>query len=113
MTIAETLARALQQHQASNLAQAEQLYHEILRSEPGHADAWHLLGVLASQVGRHDLGVEYIRHALDLRPGTAVYHNNLAFAYQALGRLEEAENHCRLAVRLQPEFTAAHNHLGM
>ena len=46
-TISEALAIALQHHQAGQLPQAEQIYRQILEVEPNHADAWHLLGVLA------------------------------------------------------------------
>jgi hypothetical protein len=46
-TISEALAIALQHHQAGQLPQTEQIYRQILEVEPNHADAWHLLGVLA------------------------------------------------------------------
>ena len=59
MNSAETLNLAMKQHQAGNLREAEQLYRQILQAEPRHADALHLLGVIAHQVGRHDLAVEY------------------------------------------------------
>ena len=45
--LADALQRALRHHQAGQLAQAEPLDREILRAQPRHADALHLLGVLA------------------------------------------------------------------
>ena len=63
MNTAKTLALAVKQHQAGNLREAEDLYRQILRAEPRHGDALHLLGVIAHQVGRHDVAVEYIRKA--------------------------------------------------
>jgi protein O-GlcNAc transferase len=63
-TISEALAIAIQHHQAGRLQAAEQIYRQILAVEPNHADAWHLLGVIASQVGKHEVAVEYIRRAI-------------------------------------------------
>jgi len=57
-------AAGLAHHQAGRLAQAETLYRETLALEPDHADALHLLGVLASQIGRHDVAVELIDRAI-------------------------------------------------
>ena len=50
-TISEALAIAVQHHQAGRLQAAEQIYRQILAVEPNHADAIHLLGVIAHQVG--------------------------------------------------------------
>ena len=60
----ETLAIALQHHQAGRLQAAEQIYRRILAVEPNQADAWHLLGIIAYQVGKHELAVEYIGRAI-------------------------------------------------
>ncbi len=111
-TIAETLALALSYHQAGNLSQAKLLYQQILRVNPAHADALHLLGAALSSEGQHDLAIAYIQQALTVKPRTAVFHNNLGFAYQALGRLDEAAFHYQQAVALQPGYAEAHNNLG-
>ena len=52
MTIPQALQLAVQHHQAGRLAEAELLYRQILAAQPNHADALHLLGVMAQQVGR-------------------------------------------------------------
>ena len=59
-TISEALAIAIQHHQAGRLQAAEQIYRQILAVEPNHADAIHLLGVIAHQAGKHELAVQYI-----------------------------------------------------
>jgi protein O-GlcNAc transferase len=53
-TVLEALAIAIQHYQAGRLQEAEQIYRQILAVEPNHADVWHLLGVIAHQMGRHD-----------------------------------------------------------
>jgi protein O-GlcNAc transferase len=50
-TIPEALAIAIHHHQNGRLQAAEQIYRQILQAEPDEADALHLLGVLAHQVG--------------------------------------------------------------
>ena len=44
---------ALEKHQQGLLDQAAQLDLKVLSREPEHADALHLLGVVAHQQGRH------------------------------------------------------------
>jgi len=110
--IPEMLALALQYHQSGALAQAEELYRQILQANPDHADAHHMLGVLASQTGRTDLAIASIRQALILNPLAADYHSNLGLAYQAVGQLEEAVTHYQEALRIWPDFPEALTCLG-
>ena len=76
-TISEALAIAVQHHQAGRLQAAEQIYRQILAVEPNHADALHLLGVIAHQLGKHEAAVEYIARAIGLNGNAAVFHSNL------------------------------------
>ncbi len=48
-TIPENLTVALQYHQSGNLQQAGAIYRQILQVDPNHAEALHLLGVVAGQ----------------------------------------------------------------
>jgi protein O-GlcNAc transferase len=103
---------ALQQHQAGNLNQAEQFYRQILLMEPNNAEALHLLGVIASQRGRHDLAVPFIQQALGVMPSSPVFHNNLGVAFESLGKFSEAAFHYRRFVELRPDDAMAHCNLG-
>lgn len=105
--LADTLQRALRHHQAGRLAQAEPLYREILRAQPRHADALHLLGVLAHQVGQHAPAVDLISQAIHENPRVAGYHCNRGEALRALGRLDEAAQNCETALQLQPDYLEA------
>ena len=112
MNTAQTLTLAVQRHQAGNLHEAELLYRQILQAEPRHADALHLLGLIAHQVGRNDLAADYIRQALRESPKMAAAHCNLGAVLQALGQLDEAVACFRQAVSLKPNYAEAHNNLG-
>jgi tetratricopeptide (TPR) repeat protein len=109
---AEILAVALQRHQAGDFQQAELGYRQVLYIDPNHADAYHLLGVVASQTGRFDLGIAMISRALTLNPNVAIYHYNLASAHEILGHLEAAEESYERTLSLQPDFPEAHVNLG-
>ena len=85
-TISEALAIAIQHHQAGRLQAAEQIYRQILAAEPNHADALHLLGVIASQMGKHEAAVEYIGRAIRVEAGMRLLPYNLGEAYRALRR---------------------------
>ena len=53
---------------ASVLADTEKLYKRVLNSDPNNVEALRLLGVLASQVGRHDVAAQLVGKAISLRP---------------------------------------------
>jgi protein O-GlcNAc transferase len=111
-TVQEAFAIAIQHHQGGRLQAAEQIYRRILAAEPNHADAFHLLGVVASQVGKHDAAVEYIQRAIALHGQAASFHNNLGEAYRGLHRPAEAQACYRRALELKPVYAEAHSNLG-
>ena len=49
ITIEQAMQIALGHHQAGRLAEAEAIYRQVLAQFPDHADALHLLGVLAAR----------------------------------------------------------------
>lgn len=105
--------QALKQHQAGRLNDAERLYQNILRIDPQHADALHLLGVVAHQQGRHAQAVECIRKAISINGPAAPALNNLGTAYRDLGKIDEAIDAFRKAVAVAPAFAGAHFNLAL
>ena len=63
-TTAQLLADAVQAHRRNNLTAAQALYEAVLRTQPQHPDALHLLGVTAYQSQRPDLAVELDRKSV-------------------------------------------------
>jgi protein O-GlcNAc transferase len=111
-SISEALALAIQHHQNGRLQVAEQAYRQILQMEPNQPDALHLLGVMASQLGKHEAAVEYIGRAIAVNQNMSTFHNNLGEAFRALHRSAEAADCYRRALQLKPDFAEAHNNLG-
>lgn len=108
----EKLASAIRHHEAGRLAEAEELYREILSQEAEQVDALHLLGVLSGQTRREDEAVALINKAIARRPGVAAQHNNLGNVLRQMGRFSDAIAAYRIAVELDPSHARAWNNLG-
>ena len=103
---------ALRHHQEGRLAEAEQMYRQILAVDPRQADALHLLGMVAYQNGRNDAAVELIGKAIAIHKTAASYHSNLGNVLQAQDKLEEAAASYRRALEIKPDLPEAHVNLG-
>jgi tetratricopeptide (TPR) repeat protein len=110
--LAQTFAAALQHHRQHQMAQAEQLYRQILALDPNHVDALHMLGVLAYQAGRAEAAVDLIGRAIALNGANPSFHNNIGEALRYLGRFDEATAHFSKATELDPDAAEGHMNLG-
>jgi protein O-GlcNAc transferase len=112
MTIPQAFALALQRHQAGRLAEAEALYRQILAVQPNHADALHMLGILAHQAGQPG-AADLIRQAIAVNPADLRYHSNLGNVLAAQGLFEEAIAAYRRALQIDPNYVDAHYNAGI
>jgi tetratricopeptide (TPR) repeat protein len=103
-------ARAL--HEVGRTDDAERAYRAIVEADPGCAEAWHLLAVVAVQTGDPPRAQGHVEKALALDAMVPRYHNTLATAYILQGRAREAERCLRQALALDPGFANAHYNLG-
>jgi protein O-GlcNAc transferase len=107
-----TFQHGLALHRQGRLADAAQVYREVLRRQPTHFDALHLLGIIAFQSNRPEVAVELIRAAISLNDTVAAAHNHLGIPLRRLGLLDEALASYDRAIALQPDFAEAHNNRG-
>src|SRR5437867_4185535 len=98
----DALSVAMGHHQAGQLSAAAKLYQAILVRQPDHADALHLLGVVALQHGDPERARALIGRAIALCPDVAVFHRNLAEAHRLRGDLERALDCAWQAKQLRP-----------
>lgn len=112
LTLPQAFDLALQHHRAGQLAEAEALYRQILAVQPAHGEAWHFLGVIAHQSGRHDLAIEWIGRALTLDPQNPRAWSNLGEALRAPGRLTEAIAAYERSLSIDPGEASTHYNLG-
>src|SRR5688572_1779827 len=84
-----TMEKALQDHRAGRLADAERGYLQVLSADPDNPEALHLLGVLAGSAGDHARAAELVRRSLRRKP-TPEAHLHLGIALTALGDIPDA-----------------------
>ncbi|MEI6558309.1 MAG: tetratricopeptide repeat protein [Rhodospirillaceae bacterium] len=108
-----SLTLGLHYHRAGRLAEAEEIYREVLAAEPDNADALHLFGVLAHQVGQHGIALEAISLAIHHAPDRADFHSNLGDVYRTLQLYPEAWEVLTRSLALDGRNAAAHNNLGL
>lgn len=109
----DLLSIAMDHHQHGRLDQAAHIYQSLLATNPRHADALHLLGVLALQQGNAAGAAQLIEKALAVNLHVADYHGNLAEAYRLLGELGRAAVCCRNALRLRGNYPEVLNTYGL
>jgi tetratricopeptide (TPR) repeat protein len=112
-TDALSLETALGHHQAGRLTQAADIYRDVLRHNPGHVRALHLLGLVEHQSGRHDAAIELIKRSIQLEPDQASFHNNLGEVYRVRGMHDEAQASYRSAIGLDPSSPGPYYNLAL
>jgi len=110
--IQQAFTSAVQNHQAGRLNEAIRLYGDVLKASPRHADSLHLLGVAASQMGRHDLAADLISQAITINDTVAAYHASLGNALAGQQNLDDAAQCYRTVIGIEPDNLEAHNNLG-
>ena len=108
----EKLDFAVQQHRAGKLQKARKVYNKILKVNPQHTDALHMLGLLEHQSGENDTAIRLLTRAVDQGPPGAELFTNLGSALKAHGNIREAITAFRKALALNPRFALAYNNLG-
>src|SRR5262249_45433055 len=102
-TVKTDLESAVALHRRGQLAEAEEIYRNILKVAPDHFDATHLLGVVLVQRGRLLEGEQLIARALKINPNQPTALNNRGNALRDLMRLEDALASYDKAVALKPD----------
>ncbi len=104
------LQQAVALHQSGKLAEASNLYREVLRVEPQNFDALHLSGVAARAQGNAAVAVDLIGRALARVKGRSAAANyNLGNALGDLGRHAETLAAVERALALEPNYAEAHH----
>jgi tetratricopeptide (TPR) repeat protein len=103
---------------AGRLAEAEQLYRQLLAAAPDHADSLDMLGVVALQAGQSGAALDWFDRAIALcpsapalhssksvatsaAPAVALYYVHRAHALLALGRPDDALMACQRALQVR------------
>jgi 2-polyprenyl-3-methyl-5-hydroxy-6-metoxy-1,4-benzoquinol methylase/tetratricopeptide (TPR) repeat protein len=98
---------AISHYRKGEFVQAENFCRLALSRDARHVRSLVLLGDVVQQTGRNKLAVRLLSRALELDRTDAAAHDNIAIAYQALGRTDEAVAHFIHAMALglrEPEI---------
>jgi len=112
MTAQQQLSEGLSHHRAGRLPEAKSCYLQVLAQQPNHAEALHLLGLLAQGEGKLDEALSLMRRANELRPNNPSFLSNMGNVLAAKGQFDEAVNCYQRAIQLKPDFAGAHSNLG-
>jgi len=88
--VPQALQQAFSFHQQGRLAEAEQIYREVLRTNPRDFDVLHMLGVLKLQQGKPADASGLLSQAVELKPASLDALANLTTAFLMLNRPEQA-----------------------
>jgi len=109
--LSRTVNAGLVHHKAGRLDRAATLYRKALEKDPDHAQALHLLGVVAYQRGEIGSSIELIERALPALQNLPDVHLNLGNALEGAGRFAEALESYRRTIALDPDYGMAHSNL--
>jgi tetratricopeptide (TPR) repeat protein len=110
-TAEQHLQAGLAHHRAGRGDAAAECYRHVLALDGHHADAQHLLGVVALQAEQWNEASALIEAAIAINDTAPPFHDHLAVVRRGQGRLIEAEASHRQALALDPKFASAHNNL--
>jgi predicted O-linked N-acetylglucosamine transferase (SPINDLY family) len=110
-TEAPAIEAGLALQHAGRFSDAAAIYRQILAVRPDHADALHLLGLVAYHEGNYETATDLIMAALSRRE-SEIFYGNLGNALAARGMRAAAMESFRQAIALKPDYVHAHNNLG-
>jgi Tfp pilus assembly protein PilF len=111
ISIQQLYAQAARHQQAGDLRQAEILYRQILNHSPREARALHNLGLMAHQLGRSDLAVQWIGQAIEIQPTYGGWRD-LGVVLRLTGQPHKAIEAFHRAIALKPGSASDYNNLG-
>ena len=97
---------------ADRLAGAERCLRKVVKQQPKHGDALHLLGLIALRSGQAKAAVRRIRQAIAAAPGNHVYQGSLGAALREQGQDEAALAAYGAALELHGDYAVAWQNAG-
>ncbi|MHC4474168.1 MAG: tetratricopeptide repeat-containing sulfotransferase family protein [Planctomycetota bacterium] len=104
--------KAMRHQQHGQLKRAEAAFKRILKTDPYHADALHLLGLIAYQTGRVNMATDLMSRSIRSDPNNSLYYNNLGNVFKDLRRIDEAISCYQKAIQLNPYLPGAYHNMG-
>src|SRR4051794_8533284 len=97
-----TYNQAVQLFRAGNFPAAQNLFLQILATNPNHADSLNFLGAIAINFNNFPAAIEILRRAIQNNPNLAQAHDHLGIALAQTGNYDEAIASFQRAIALAP-----------
>jgi protein O-GlcNAc transferase len=104
---------ALQHYQAGRVGEAERLCRQVLAEHPAHADALHLLGVIAGHAGHLADAENLVLQAIAAAPRNPAFYSTLGIFQEKQGKIDQAITSHQHALNIEPNYAQAHHNLGI
>jgi tetratricopeptide (TPR) repeat protein len=112
--VQDLFARAVQlEENPATVAQAVEIYHELLAIRPTHAPALINLGTIHYNKREYERAEQLYRQATEVDPEYALAFFDLGNVLDEMQRLAEATEAYRKAVSLVPQYADAHYNLAL
>ncbi|MDZ4848585.1 MAG: tetratricopeptide repeat-containing glycosyltransferase family protein [Pirellulaceae bacterium] len=111
-TADEFLQSAWKVHQSGGVAQAHQMYRQVIEKIPHHANAWCYLGIALHDLRRYREAIEAYEKAIAINPHFPIAFNNMGNSLRYDYRPEEAEQAFQKALAFDPNYLSAHKNRG-
>jgi tetratricopeptide (TPR) repeat protein len=105
--------RALQLHQSGQVAQALDIYNQLLPWQPNNDQLLYMAAMAHLQTGRTLDGIALLQQSLTIRPDNAAGQNNYGRALQSLGEWSKALESYQAALNIKPDYAEALYHQGV
>jgi protein O-GlcNAc transferase len=106
------LAIGLQLQRAGRFQEAEAVYRRIVAADPGHADTWRLLGMLALEARQFPEAIQHIKRAIGLQPQNPLFHSSAGMVHASQGNWPDAADSFQRALQLDPHNPETQCNLG-
>jgi tetratricopeptide (TPR) repeat protein len=113
VTTSDALQLARQLQASGRFPEAEAAYRHILASDPNDAGALQGLGGLAHRAGHHQIALQLLDRALQVRPTDYMLHWQRAIVSEQTGQIEKADAAYTRACELNPKDRDLMNNWGM
>jgi len=111
-TPAEIVASARAHLKAGAPDAAEKCLAPLLEEYPDEPALSHLFGLVRHEQERYGEALDRLTRAVERKPASATYRNNLGNTLRALGRVDEAEVAYREALKINSQYAGAWYNLG-
>ena len=113
LSVEKTFKLAVENHKRNNLADAQDLYNQILKIDPEHPHAQNNLGLLFQNTGDYQKAKVFFEKAIEIDPNYAQAHTNLGTIFKELGDYQKAKVCYEKTIKINSNHTMAHYKLGV